>query len=88
MIENTFVAIGCDDELLEKIRNSALTEENMVDFIGTLEKRGLDIIGEYSRLLAEQIKLERENTKENPQVDDLNNIIAYENAQMMNLYSN
>mgnify|MGYP001172755442 FL=1 len=53
MIESTFVSIGADDELLSKIRNSALTEENMIEFIGILEQRGLDIIGEYSRLLAE-----------------------------------
>jgi len=53
MIENTFVSIGADDELLSKIRNSALTEENMIEFIGILEQRGLDLIGEYSRLLAE-----------------------------------
>ena len=53
MIENTFVSIGESEETLERIRNSALTEENMIEFIGILENKGLGIIGEYSRLLAE-----------------------------------
>jgi coiled-coil domain-containing protein 63/114 len=53
MIENTLVSIGADEEILNKIRNSALTEENMIEFIAILEEKGLNIIGEYSRLLAE-----------------------------------
>jgi hypothetical protein len=56
MIENTFTSIGQDEDTLktlDKIRNSALTEENMIEFIGKLEEKGLNIIGEYSRLLAE-----------------------------------
>lgn len=55
MIENTLVSIGADEEILNKIRNSALTEENMIEFIAILEEKGLNIIGEYSRLLAEVI---------------------------------
>lgn len=33
--------------------NCALTEENLMEFLGILEKKGLDIITEYARLLAE-----------------------------------
>ncbi len=35
------------------VENCALTEENLMEFLGILEKKGLDIITEYARLLAE-----------------------------------
>ena len=53
MIEKVFVSIGADEEMIKKIRNSALTEDNMIEFIGILEQKGINLVGEYSRLLAE-----------------------------------
>jgi len=87
MIEKVFVSIGADEEMVKKIRNSALTEDNMIEFIGILEQKGINLVGEYSRLLAEQIKLERADIANNPNliedINNLNNIIAYENANVL-----
>jgi len=87
MIEKVFVSIGADEEMIKKIRNSALTEDNMIEFIGILEQKGINLVGEYSRLLAEQIKLERADIANNPNliedINNLNNIIAYENANVL-----
>jgi len=41
--------------MVAKIRNSALTEDNMIEFIGFLEQKGINLVAEYSRLLAEVI---------------------------------
>ena len=53
MVEKVFVSIGAEESLINKIRNSALTEDNMVEFIGLLEQKGINLVAEYSRLLAE-----------------------------------
>lgn len=60
----------------------------MAHFLGILEQKGLDAISEYARLIAEQLKLEKGQVPGlTQQIDDLNNIIAYENANIMNYYS-
>jgi len=87
IIEKVFVSIGADDQMVAKIRNSALTEDNMIEFIGFLEQKGINLVAEYSRLLAEQIKLERGDLGNNvalvEDINNLNNIIAYENANVL-----
>ncbi|CAD8168767.1 unnamed protein product [Paramecium octaurelia] len=87
-LEEVFQAIDVDDETIKKLKSAAITEENMVHFLGILEQKGLDAIQEYARLIAEQLKLEKGEVHGlSSQVDDLNNIIAYENANIMNYYS-
>lgn len=54
-----FQAIEVDQETIQKLESAAITEENMVQFLGILEQKGLDAISEYSRLIAEQLKLEK-----------------------------
>lgn len=67
---------------------SAITEENMIYFLGILEQKGIDAISDYARLIAEQLKLEKGDTPGvAQQIEDLSNIIAYENANIMNYYS-
>ncbi len=39
--------------MIAKVKNSALTEDNMIEFIGFLEQKGINLVAEYSRLLAE-----------------------------------
>jgi len=39
-LENVFVAIEIDPEIIEKLRMSAITEENMIYFLGILEQKG------------------------------------------------
>lgn len=51
-----------EPEVIEKLRTAAITEENMVYFLGILEQKGLDAIQEYARLIAEQLKLEKGDT--------------------------
>lgn len=60
----------------------------MIFFLGILEQKGIDAISEYARLIAEQLKLEKGETGNvAQQIEDLNNIIQYENANIMNFYS-
>ena len=56
---NVMESIGCDDKVIEELRNSAITEENITKFLGILEEKGIEVITEYARLIAEQIKLEK-----------------------------
>ena len=39
-LENVFVAIDIDPDIIEKLRMSAITEENMIYFLGKLEEKG------------------------------------------------
>lgn len=92
IIEKVFVSIGADEEMITRIRNSATTEDNMTEFIGILEQKGINLLGEYARLLAEQIKLERGDIAGNPNLiedlNNLNNIVAYENANVLLMKAN
>ena len=64
-MENVFVAIDIEPEIIEKLKMSAITEENMIFFLGILEQKGyffikgIDAISDYARLIAEQLKLEK-----------------------------
>jgi len=51
--------IGCEEKTVEELRTSAITEENITKFLGVLEEKGIDVITEYARLIAEQIRLEK-----------------------------
>lgn len=52
-LEKVFVAIDISPEIIEKLRMSAITEENMIYFLGILEQKGIDAISDYARLIAE-----------------------------------
>jgi hypothetical protein len=87
-LENVFVAIEIEPEIIEKLRMSAITEENMIYFLGKLEEKGIEAISDYAKLIAEQLKLEKgDQPGVAQQIEDLTNIIAYENANIMNYYS-
>jgi len=47
------VSIGIDEKIVEELRNSAITEENITKFLGILEEKGIEVITEYARLIAE-----------------------------------
>lgn len=84
-IEKLFAAIGAEEKLVAKIRNSTFTEQNISEFIGLLEEKGMTLINRFSRLIAQQIILEKGSTYNiESQLEDLNNIIAYNNANTMN----
>ena len=51
--------IGCDNNIVDELKTSAITEENITKFLGILEEKGIDVITEYARLIAEQIRLEK-----------------------------
>ena len=99
-LKEVMLSIGCDDGIISELTNSALTEENITKFLGILEEKGIAVITEYARLIAEQIKLEKQDKLEKSttdpqittqiytQIEDLKNIIAYENANIMNGFSN
>jgi len=48
-----FKSIDIEPEIIEKLKMSAITEENMIIYLGILEKKGIDAISEYARLIAE-----------------------------------
>ena len=73
-----------DEEFLSKIRNNTFTEHNINEFIGRLEEQGMKLINKFSRLTAVQIKLEKGPSNDiEAEVEDLNNIVAYDNANIM-----
>jgi len=43
-LENVFVAIDIEPDIIEKLRMSAITEENMIYFLGKLEEKGIFFI--------------------------------------------
>lgn len=53
--------------------------------MGELEKKGLDAICHYGKLVSEQLKAEKgSNWEIQKQIDELSNIITIENASTMN----
>ena len=50
---DVMISIGCKEETVNELRNSALTEENITKFLGILEEKGIVVITEYARLIAE-----------------------------------
>jgi len=47
------VSIGIDENIVQELKNSAITEENITKFLGILEEKGIEVITEYARLIAE-----------------------------------
>jgi hypothetical protein len=45
--------IGIEQHLVDQVRDSLITEENIQKFLGIVEKEGRIIITEYSQLIAE-----------------------------------
>jgi len=58
-LEDIFEEIGVDPELTEKLRGCTLNEENLAEFLGELEKKGLEAISHYGKLVSEQLKAEK-----------------------------
>ena len=52
-MQDVMSSIGCKEEDINQMKNSALTEENITKFLGILEEKGLHVITEYARLIAE-----------------------------------
>lgn len=88
-LENILEAIGVPQDKIQGLKNSAVTEENLMHYFGILEQKGIEIVSEYSKLIAEQIRLDKGDQPEvNQQIDNLINIIEYENANILNSFFN
>ena len=62
-----------------------MTAQNLIHYFGILEEKGISLIQEYSKIIAEQIKLEKGDQEEvNDQITNLLNIIEYENKEILN----
>lgn len=55
-----------DPEVIEKLskfwvtlENCNINEENLTEFLGELEKKGLEAISHYGKLVGEQLKAEK-----------------------------
>lgn len=46
-------SVGIPSDKIENLKNSAVTEENLMEYFGILEEKGIEIVSEYSRLIAE-----------------------------------
>jgi len=70
-LENILEAIGVSPEQITGLKNSAVTEENLMHYFGILEQKGIEIVSEYSKLIAEQIRLDKGDQPEiNQQIDN------------------
>ena len=47
------VSIKCKDTTINELKRAAITEENITKFLGILEEKGIEVITEYARLVAE-----------------------------------
>ena len=71
--------------MIERLRGCTFNEENITEFLGELERRGLVAISNYGKLVSEQLKAEKGSGWEiQKQIDELSNIITLENVHSMN----
>ena len=47
------ISIKCEEKTINELKRAAITEENITKFLGILEEKGIDVITEYARLIAE-----------------------------------
>lgn len=79
-----FKTLEIDEQQVENLKNCAITSENLLQFFGLLEDKGIKIISEYSKFIAEQIKMDKGDHNEvNDQINHLLNIIEYENKESL-----
>ena len=80
-----FITLDINKEKRLELENCALTAENLIQFFGILEERGMEIISDFSKIIANQIGQEKGNKEEvNEQIKNLLNIIEYENQELLN----
>lgn len=78
-----FEAVGIDSDEINNLQNTNLSLANVAHFFGLLEDKGMKIIEDYSKLIAEQIKKEKGDNVENvDQINNLLNIIEMEQKEM------
>ena len=89
--------VGINDEIVRELVTSETTEENIQKYLGILEETSLEKIREFASMLAEYLFQEHggQNRNKNSNKDiikvshsinDLKNIITYENANIMNKF--
>jgi hypothetical protein len=82
-LTSVFEAVGIDNEEIVSLQNTNLNLTNVAHFFGLLEDKGMKIIEDYSKLIAEQIKKEKGDNVENvDQINNLLNIIEMEQKEM------
>jgi coiled-coil domain-containing protein 63/114 len=47
--------VGVDEERINSLKDSTVSEENLMEYFGILEEKGIEIVSEYARLIAEVI---------------------------------
>jgi hypothetical protein len=47
------INIGCEEKITTELKMSAITEDNLTKWLGILEEKGIEVISEYARLIAE-----------------------------------
>ena len=45
--------VGIDDKVISRLKDSSVSEENLMEYFGLLEEKGIEIVSEYARLIAE-----------------------------------
>lgn len=79
--------IGIDQDKVNTLKQSAVTEENLMKYFGILEQKGIEIVSQYAKLIAEQIKHDKGDQHDaEQQITNLVNIIQYENANILHQF--
>lgn len=80
-----FTTLDIEKEKIDELKNCSLTAENLIQYFGILEEKGMKIISDFSKIIANQIGKEKGNKEEvNEQIKNLLNIIEYENQELLN----
>lgn len=45
--------VGIDEKVISRLKDSSVSEENLMEYFGLLEEKGIEIVSEYARLIAE-----------------------------------
>ena len=52
-LEKLLENVGVDEKKIEHLKTSAVSEEHLMEYFGILEDKGIEIVSEYARLIAE-----------------------------------
>jgi predicted nucleic acid-binding Zn-ribbon protein len=52
-LEKLLENVGVEEEKIEHLRSTAITEEHLMEYFGILEDKGIEIVSEYAKLIAE-----------------------------------
>ena len=52
---DVMINIGCEEKVTNDLKFTAINEDNLPKWLGIVEEKGIEVISNYGRLVAEQI---------------------------------